>query len=325
MKKIIAFDMVSGDKGFETAFEAAKIFLKENEDYKIIGFTNIKEIPEEKKIDRLEYRYFDQKINQEDSPLQIKRKPNSTLVKSIEAVIKGEADAIISPAASGPLVTAGYIMSKTMVPSIKPGFAPIFQNHKGEKKIIVDVGANIDTNAETLLTYAKMGSVYIKSLGINENPRVRLLNIGAEEKKGNALMNEAYQLLKDDKSINFLGNVEADSILLDEEDVIVCDAISGNIALKSYEGAFKLIYKVIKESANDSFMTKLGLGVSKNLRNNLRNIMNSDDVGGAIVLGLNHLIVKSHGGSDSKYLINSLNVTKKLIELELIEKIRKII
>lgn len=323
--KVIAFDLVSGDSGFETTYQATEDFLKNNKDYKIIAFIDNKKYIPEKYNNRIEFIVCKEKIKQSDGPIQIKRKPDSTLVKSIEAVLDHRANFVVTAASSGPTVIAGYLFSKPIKKGLKPAFAPIALDKNGKKKIMLDVGANLDTNSDVLVSYAKMGSEYIKALGISKNPRIRLLNIGIEDFKGTELLKETYIKLKKEKSLNFLGNMEANEILSEKEDIVLCDAISGNIALKSYEGAFNLVYETIKKNVKSSFFLKLKLATSPKLIKNLKKVMNADDVGGAIVLGINDLVIKSHGSSDYRYFINSLNVGKKLYENNLIEKIKKVL
>lgn len=323
--KKIAFDMVSGDEGFKNTYHASEEFLKKNKDYKILGFINDKNLIPKKYNQRIKFIICKEKIEQTDGPLQIRRKPDSTLIRAIESVIKKEAEFVVTAAASGPVVVAGFLYSKSIKNNIKPAFAPIVLNEVGKHKVFLDVGANIDANSDILKIYAKLGVEYAKALNISDNPRVKLLNIGIEDFKGSPLMKETYKKLKEDSKINFLGNVEANNVLSDEEDVILSDAITGNIALKSYEGAFKVVYQTIKKNAKSSFLTKLALASRPKLVKDLKKAMNDDDVGGAIILGINHLIIKSHGSSNFKYFLNSLNVGKKLLENNLIDKIKEVL
>lgn len=323
MAKVIAFDFMSGDKGAEPAFKASEKFLQKNQDYKILAFiTNNFSIPSVYN-QNIEFIECEEIILQTDGPMQIKRKENSTLIKAIKSVLDKKADFVVSAANSGPLVAAGYIYFRTITKDLRPAFSPLFSNIFGDKKVLIDAGANANPDSDTLVTYAIMGSEYFKALGISNRPRVKLLNIGEEEIKGNALLKETFIKLKNEKRINFLGNVEADKILYADEDIIIADGISGNIVIKAYEGSFNIVYNLMKESADKSFSTKIGLLLAKNLRTKFKKAFSASDVGGAIVLGLNHLLIKVHGGSDIKYFLNSLILGKKLLENELLENIQK--
>ncbi len=322
LKKIISFDVSSGDKGSEEAIKASIDFLEKNSDWKIIAFSN-DEIKLKKQPNNLEIIYCKEKILQTDSALEIRRKKDSTLIRAINSVLEGKSSAVLSAAASGPLVTAGYLLFKT-IEGIKPAFSIIASNIFGKLIIFLDVGANIGADSETLNKYAIMGSLFAKVMNISETPKVKLLNIGSEEKKGTQLQVDAFKLLTENKAINFKGNIEANQLLSDNNvDVIVTEAFSGNIALKSYEGASEEFKNMIKESMNESFKDKIGFFLTKKFIKKMKQSTN-DEAGGAVVLGLNHLLIKAHGRSDSKLFFNSLNDTKKLIESNLIDEIKKI-
>lgn len=196
MKKIIAFDCISGDREVFYALNAIYKFLKENKDYKVIAFID-DSIDKVSLIkgDNIEYRYVKEKILQTDSPLEIRRKPNSSLILAIKEVVEGNASAVITAAASPAVVLAGYLYSKPLKPDFKPAFCPIVTSIEGNKKILLDAGANKDVTSEMLKNYAILGRIYLKTLEVSDNPRVRLLNIGQEENKGNDFMIETYNLL----------------------------------------------------------------------------------------------------------------------------------
>ncbi|BDV03719.1 MAG: phosphate acyltransferase [Candidatus Hepatoplasma scabrum] len=323
MEKVIAFDFMSGDKGAEPALKASEQFLQKNQDYRILAFITKDFIIPSIYNQNIKFIECKDVIIQTDGPMQIKRKENSTLIRAIKSVLAKEANFVISAATSGPLVTAGYIYFKTITKDLKPAFSPLFSNIFGDQKILIDGGANANPDSDTLVTYAIMGSEYFKALGISNRPRVKLLNIGTEDTKGNNLLKETFDKLKNEKQINFLGNIEADKLLYADEDIIVADGISGNIVIKAYEGSFNIIYKLMKETANKDLLTKLGLFLAKDLRTRFKKAFSAGDVGGAIVLGLNHLLIKVHGGSDTKYFLNSLILGKRLLENQLLENIQK--
>ena len=325
MNKTLAFDIQSGDHGPSVAYPAAVDFLTKNKDWKIVAFaTEDFTIPADKP-ENIEVVYCTQKIEQTDSAMQVMRKKDSTLVRAIQYVIEGNASAVVSPAASGPLVTAGYLFSKPMNEEIKPAFAPIYGSAKGSLKIVLDVGANLDADAATLEKYAIMGQEFAKAMNISTNPTVGLLNIGSEEKKGKPLQVEAHQLLKENENINFVGNIEPNEMFSEGFDVAVADAYSGNLVLKSWEGGILTTANIIKESAKRSLMTKIGLLLASDLRKSLKVLANEDKIGGAVVLGLNNIVVKAHGGSKKQMLTNSLGTAKNLVEADITNKIKNLI
>ncbi len=322
MEKVIALDLSSGDKGSTEAIKAAVDFCLKYKDWKVVGFLK-EEVVIPKQPSNLEIVKCTEVIEMTDGPLQVRRKSDSTLVKSIEYVLEGKASGVVSPAASGPLVTAGYLMMKP-IEGTKPAFAPIFKDINGKEVVALDIGANIDADAETLNQYAVMGSVYAKALGIANEPIVKQLNIGEEDKKGKQLQLDAFKLMSENKDIIFKGNIEASEILLAGDiDVLVTEAYAGNMTLKSIEGSLLAMKEILKKSVKAKFMAKIGIGVfAKNYVNNFRGFARGLS-GGACVLGLNELLIKTHGGSDSTEFLNSLETAKKLIENELIESIKE--
>lgn len=322
--RTIAFDLSSGDKGSAEAIKAAVDFSLSNKDWKILGFLH-GEANIQNKPDNLEIIQCSQVIEMNDGPLQVRRKSDSTLVKAIEAVLNGEADGVLSAAASGPLVTAGFLMFKA-IEGTKPAFAPIFKNVKGQSKVALDIGANINVDAQTLNQYGTMGSIYAKALNISNDPIVKQLNIGDEDKKGKELQVEAFDLLSNNELINFKGNLEATDILVAEDfDVVVTEAFAGNIALKTAESTLLAIKEIIKGAVDKSFLDKIGIGVfSKKFKRDLKGFVKGV-AGGAAVLGLNELLIKSHGNSDSQEFALTLQTTKMAIENELIKKIKEAI
>ncbi len=322
--KTIAFDLSSGDKGSTEAIKAAVDFSLSNKDWKIIGFS-YEEIDTKNLPKNFEVVKCTQVIEMTDGPLQVRRKKDSTLVKAIEYVLEGKADGVVSAAASGPLVTAGFLMFNS-IEGTKPAFAPIFENIKGKQMVALDIGANIDADAKTLEQYAIMGTVFAKVMGISKEPRVWQLNIGTEDKKGTQLQQEAFELMKNNETINFKGNVEATEIITsDEIDVIVSEAYSGNIAIKSFEGMLMGVKSIIKNSINDSLLDKIGFGVfTKKFRKDLKSFATGLQ-GGAIVLGLNNILIKSHGSSEAEEFKEGLNTAKELIEKDLIKLIKEAI
>jgi len=266
-----------------------------------------------------------QLVNQTDGALDFKRKKDSTLYKAVEVVNNDEAAAIVSAAASGPLVTGTYLTFRSME-GIKPAYAAVASTSKGTLRMMLDVGANMNVNAEMLNKYAFMGSEFAKIIGISKKPIVKQLNVGTEDSKGTELQKDAFKLMKENEQINFQGNIEGNQFLDPkiDVDVIVAEAFSGNVATKSYEGAFLLIKNIISESVKTSFLDKVGFLLAKNFRKKMKIALNTEKGGGGVVLGLNKLVIKAHGSSNKGSYLNSLNVAKSAIEVNLIESIREV-
>ena len=206
----------------------------------------------------------------------------------------------------------------------RPPLAPLIPTEKGVT-LLIDCGANVDARASHLVQFAKMGSIYMENvLGI-QNPKVGIVNIGAEEDKGNALVKETFPLLKEEKGLNFIGSVEAREIPHGQADVVVCEAFAGNIILKLYEGVGAVLVSKIKEGMMGSLRSKLGaLLVKPALKQTLKQF-DASEYGGAPLLGLNGLVVKTHGSSKSKEVCNTLLQCVTFKQQKINEKIKECI
>lgn len=237
--------------------------------------------------------------------MAIRRKKESSLVKALMLVKNGDADAFISAGSSGAILVGGQTIVGRIKGVERPPMAPLIPTAKGPA-ILVDSGANVDARASFLVQWAKMGSIYMEHvLGIKK-PRVAIVNIGVEEEKGNTLVKETYPLLKACSDINFIGSIEARDIPNGDADVIVCDAFVGNVILKLYEGLGKTLIGKIKGSLMTSLKTKIGaLLIKKSLKETMKTF-DATEYGGAPLIGLNGLVVKTHGNAKSKEIKNAI-------------------
>lgn len=226
----------------------------------------------------------------------IRKKRDSSMVKALYLVREGKADAIVSAGSSGALLVGGQLVVGRLKGIDRAPFAPLIPTAKGIS-LLIDCGANVDAKPQHLVAFAKMGSIYVKNaLGI-ENPRVAIVNIGAEEEKGNALVKDTFPLLKECDDINFIGSIEARDIPAGYADVIVCEAFVGNVILKLYEGTADMLVKVIKQGLMSSLRSKIGaLLIKPALKKTLKGF-SAQDYGGAPMLGLKGLVVKTHGSA----------------------------
>lgn len=235
----------------------------------------------------------------------IRKKKDSSIVKGMNMVKEKECDAFVSAGSTGAVLVGGQVIVGRIKGVERPPLAPLIPTRKGFS-LLVDCGANVDAKPSQLLQFAMMGSIYMQSIMGIENPKVGIINIGAEEEKGNALVKDTFPLLKNCTSINFVGSVEARDIPEGDCDVIVCDAFVGNVVLKMYEGVSKTMMSVIKEGMMSSVKGKIGGALVKpSLKKTLKNF-SADQYGGAPLLGLNGLVVKAHGSSTSVEIANSI-------------------
>ena len=256
--------------------------------------------------DRIEIVHAEEVIETGEPPVNaIRRKKDSSIAVGMRLVKKGEADAFVSSGSTGAVLVGGQLLVGRIRGVERPPLAPLIPTANGVS-LLIDCGANVDARSSHLVQFARMGSVYVKYvLGI-ENPRVGLVNIGVEEEKGNALVKETYPLLKECPDINFIGSVEAREIPAGACDVIVCEAFVGNVILKLYEGLSSTLIKKIKQGMMTSTRAKLGgLLVKPALKENVKNF-DVSQYGGAPMLGLNGLVVKTHGSAKSGEIKNAV-------------------
>ena len=277
------------------------------------------------KGDRIEVVHTTEVITNDESPTSaIRTKKDSSLVVGLNKV-KNEEDIVglISAGSTGAVLSGGLFIVGRMQNVMRPALAPLLPTVTGGKCMLIDCGANVDCKPEYLEQFAIMGQVYMQSMCGLEKPRVGLLNIGAEAKKGNALAHEAYALLENNKEINFIGNVEARDLLSGTVDVVVSDGFAGNVALKATEGAVKNVLKLMKQSIKEAnIFAKLGAGMMKSVFNELKAKMDYNNQGGSPFLGINKIVVKSHGTSKAETILSCVKQVKEIHEAGIIEKLK---
>ena len=254
----------------------------------------------------------------------IRGKKDSSLVVAMKMIKEGNADALVTAGSTGATLVGGQVVVGRIKGVERPPLAPLLPTKKGVS-LLLDCGANVDARASHLVQFAKMGSVYMENVVGIKNPTVAIVNIGAEEEKGNALVKETFPLLKACEEINFIGSIEAREIPHGMADVIVCEAFVGNVIIKLYEGVGSVLISKIKEGMHSTLRSKIGgLLVKPALKETLKSF-DSSEYGGAPLLGLNGLVVKSHGNSKAKEIANSIAQCVAFKEQEINEKIKKYI
>ncbi|MGN0354067.1 MAG: phosphate acyltransferase PlsX [Muricoprocola sp.] len=252
----------------------------------------------------------------------IRKKKDSSIVVGMNLLKKKEADAFVSSGSTGAVLVGGQLIVGRLKGVERPPLAPLIPTANGFS-LLVDCGANVDARSSHLVQFAKMGSIYMESIMGIKNPKVGIVNIGAEEEKGNALVKETYPLLKACPDINFIGNVEARDIPAGVCDVIVCDAFVGNVILKLYEGVSSTLIQKIKGAMMSSFLSKLGaLLVKKPIKNTMK-AFDASEYGGAPMLGLNGLVVKAHGNATSVELKNAIAQCAQFSKQRINDKIKE--
>lgn len=257
----------------------------------------------------------------EEPSKAIKRKKDSSIIKALNLVKNKECDAVISAGSTGAFLVGCTLIVGRIKGIKRPALAPLMPGKNGTF-MVVDAGANVDCKAEYLTQFAKMGEIYFKSVLGVENPKVGLINIGEEEEKGNLLTKEAYALLKEDKDINFTGNIEPRDVPQGDVEVLVCDGFVGNTVLKMYEGVALTLLTMLKDEIMKSTKSKMGALLMKPAFKSLKTQFDYKEHGGAPFLGVNGICIKAHGSSDSKAFKNAIRQAKLFYDNKLIDKIK---
>ena len=324
----VAVDAMGGDNAPKEIVKGAVEAVNEDKRVKVFLVGREPEIREELKSDtydaqRLEVVHAQEVIETGEPPVMaIRKKKDSSIVKAMYMVKDGSCDALVSAGSTGAVLVGGQVIVGRIKGVERPPLAPIIPNINGVS-LLLDCGANVDAKASQLLQFARIGSIYMESIIGVSNPRVGLVNIGVEEEKGNALTREAYPLFRDCPDINFVGNVEARDIPFGGADVLVCEAFAGNIVLKMLEGVSGALVAKIKAGMMENLRSKLGaLLVKPALKRTLKGF-STEEYGGAPLLGLNGLVVKTHGSSKAVEIRNSILQCIAFKEQNINEKIRE--
>ena len=252
----------------------------------------------------------------------IRAKKDSSIVKGMKLVKEGECDAFVSAGSTGAILVGGQVLVGRIKGVERPPLAPVIPTMKGAA-LLIDCGANVDARASHLVQFAKIGSIYMENILGVKNPKVGIVNIGAEEEKGNALVKETFPLLKECKDINFIGSVEARDIPAGAADVVVCEAFVGNVILKMYEGVGLSLIRAVKTGMMSTLRIKIGALLVKPALKETLKAFDMDQYGGAPLLGLNGLVVKTHGSSKAIEVKNSILQCIAFKEQKINEKIKE--
>ena len=270
---------------------------------------------------RIEVVDATEEITCHDAPVDaIRRKKNSSMVLALNAVKEGRAAACISGGNSGALLAGGQFLVGRAKGVKRTPLAPLIPHRYGSS-LLIDCGANVDAKPENLVQFAKMGSIYMKNIEGIENPRVGIINIGAEVEKGNELVKSTIPLLRECKDINFIGSVESRDIPNGPADVLVCEAFVGNVLLKFFEGLGKMFMAEIKDTLKSSVKTKIGGAlIYKPIKKTFKRYM-ADDKGGAPLLGLKGLVVKIHGNSKDTEVRSAIEQCRNFVKKDVTNQI----
>jgi glycerol-3-phosphate acyltransferase PlsX len=325
----IAVDAMGGDNSPNKTIDGIILNHSKNKNvfFKIFGDEKIisELIGNKIKTEFYEIVHTTDVVKSTDSPLEgAKRGKNTSMWLAIDSVKNKEADIVVSAGNTGALLVISKLNLKMIENIDKPALSALWPNKKG-MSVVLDLGANIECSSKNLLDFSIMGSALYTSLYNGEKPNVGLLNIGSEELKGNETIKETYQILNDKKSenFNFSGYIEGNHLMDGEVNVIVSDGFTGNVALKTAEGTANFITSELKKAMTGSFIGKISSLLNISNLNKFKKRLDPRLYNGAIFLGLDHPVVKSHGGTDYIGFSNSLDVCHRIVKGNLIEKIKQ--
>ncbi len=307
----VAVDVMGGDHAPDEVISGALSALTFFNDLNLVLIGqegDIKKYLDKKEYpsNRVEIVNADEVINSDDDPgLSIRSKKGSSMVKTLQMVRKGEADAALSAGNTGALMAAGVLFLGRLSGISRPALLTPMPSFNGKPVLFLDVGANMDASPEQLLQYAQMGRIYAQQILGYSEPRIGLFNVGVESNKGNTQVRRAYQLF-DQLLPGFCGNVEGNEVFFNAADVVVCDGFIGNIFLKSTEGLSRAILSHFRQEIPNKLRYKVGALLLSPVFNSLRNQIDASGYGGAPLLGVNGLCIKCHGSAKAKSIEQAL-------------------
>ena len=317
----IAVDAMGGDNGSQVVVQAIKDYLNEFPNDKIVVFGKQEELQELASICRIENA--PDIVPMEAGALEVIRMKDSSMCKAINTMKLEGFDAVVSMGSTGAFLSAATLILKMITGVKRAAIVTAFPTKiKGKKVVVLDVGANNENSAEELVQFAYMGKAYNQALFHTENPKTYLLSNGTEAHKGSPLVKETHDLLLSNNFEGFMGNMEARDVLNGDADILVADGFSGNILLKGMEGIAKMMSSMIKENFKKNLWTKLGyLHVRKGFKN-MSETMDYKSIGGAMLIGVNGVVVKAHGNSDAYAFKNALKLAHQMAEYQVVDVIK---
>lgn len=318
----LAIDAMSGDLGCAPVIEACEGFAKDHKDVELFVTGKKEELEALRVFDNITIVDARDVVKMTDSPLGVRRQKESSMVKALMMARNNEVDGVVSCGSTGAFYTGAMLFVKRIAGVEKSCLMATLPTINKRGTCLLDVGANSENTAEQLKQFGLMGSLYSELVrGVNK-PKVALLNIGAEDHKGDEMHQEAYKLLKD-SSLNFVGNIEGRELLDGDVDVVVTDGFSGNIALKSMEGTALTVMKIVKNGLLSSTLSKIGALLAKGSLKSSLSEFDYKSVGGALMMGFTKAIVKAHGGSDAKAFRSAMELAYTMVENDVVEKMKE--
>ena len=320
----IAIDAMGGDNAPKAIVDGANLAIKTFNDIQINLYGDSESIEQYLvKDDRIKVIHTTEIVTGEDEPVRaIRRKKDSSMVVAARDVKEGKADALLSAGNTGALLTAGLLVVGRIKNIDRPGLMPIIPTVSKESSqvILMDAGANAEVKPVNLEQFTVLANFYAKNVLNVEKPRIGLLNNGTEEGKGNSITKEAFDLMNQLDNINFIGNVEAKSILTGEVDIVITDGFTGNAVLKTLEGTVKSVVGLLLDTLkNSGLKTKIGAGLIKDSLKETFNNLDDTKQGGAVLLGVKSPVIKAHGSSNDEAIFNAIRQARTVVSAGVVQ------
>ena len=322
----LAVDAMGGDFAPEQIVKGVNLAIKNNNDL----YINLYGLEEEiykylEKSDRVTVINALHKLDmgEKDPVSVIRRDKELSMVKAFQSVHDKECQGAVTAGPTQGAVVAAHLIVRRMKGMKRVALCPQLPNVFGKSRIMLDVGANTDIRPEHILQHAQYASIFYKETRGVEKPLVGLINIGTEPGKGREQEKEVYKLLEEDPSINFYGNVEPKDVLTTECDILVTDGFSGNLVMKTLEGTAKAVGSLLKQEIKKSFRSKIGALFMKKSLNNFKSTLNSEEVGGAVIFGIDGTVVKAHGNSSAYAFSKAIELCMKAVKGNVVETMKE--
>lgn len=322
----IAVDGMGGDFAPEPIVKGTLAALDKFKNIEIIIFGDEQKMaPYLKTHERLKVVHtpFYLEMGEKDPIKQYRTNKELSMFKALQALKDKEVDAVVSAGPTQALVVGGHFIVRRMPLMKRVAIAPIIPSYDQRGRILLDSGANVDLRAEHLHDFAVYASVVAEKVLKREKPTVALLNIGSEEGKGREIDVETYKLLKADPNINFFGNLEPKEIFTTKADVLLSDGFTGNVVMKAMEGTAKGLGMVLKREIKSSFISKIGALLMKKSLKNFKRSLDASEIGGALLMGLDGVVIKAHGSSNDFAFFNGIRQAKEMVEADVINKVNE--
>ncbi|CAT05027.1 fatty acid/phospholipid synthesis protein PlsX [Mesomycoplasma conjunctivae] len=319
----IAFDVQNKEYTLNAASLAAYDFAKENPNFHIYIIGDEAKITQViKPIANISIINNPEIATKSETLRDVHRKNNS-MNSALDLLAAKKVDAVLSPAESSLIISSSFLKLETIKGVRRPGFMPSIPTIGNLPILMVDVGANTNVQAQFLYQWANVASIFYQSLYGLSDPKVGIINIGTEKRKGLEFHREAYQMMAEDSKINFIGFVEPQHLLEGDCQIFVCDGYAGNLVLKTLEGATLSIFKLFKQQIKSSLKSKIGGILIKDKFNDLKEKFDYRNVGAAWIMGIDGIILKTHGNSNKLAFLGALNQVKIALDTQVLEKVKE--